>query len=91
MASHHSGSLFPSPTQRSGKSKTPSSTGGGGGGKRQKRGKGAVDYASGQETEEEDEEAFLASVRGRGACSVCFLAGSTHPLDSLIWLALRAS
>lgn len=91
VASHHSGSLFPSPAQRTGKSKTPSSTGGGGGGKRQKRGKGAVDYASGQETEEEDEEAFLASVRGRGRCRMCFQGGSAHPLDSLIWLAGRAS
>jgi protein MYSM1 len=53
----------PPQIQRSGKSKTPSTGGGGGGGKRQRRGKGATDYTSGQETEEEDEEAFLASVQ----------------------------
>lgn len=57
--------------QRSGKSKTPSTGGGGGGGKRQRRGKGAADYTSGQETEEEDEEAFLASVGASvGRCAV---------------------
>ena len=60
--------------QRSGKSKTPSTGGGGGGGgggKRQRRGKGATDYTSGQETEEEDEEAFLASVGvSLGRCDV---------------------
>ncbi len=75
--------LPPCPAQRSGKSKTPSTGGGGGGGKRQRRGKGATEYTSGQETEEEDEEAFLASVRAGGR-GVCRCGGGRRQLGSTL-------